>query len=226
MILDGYRPRAERFLRPWVRSLRRGGTSVRQVALFGAGVSVGWGALTAFVAGVDGSLGWVLVLLPLALLVRAGSEIAAAMLAAEETDGRGRDGVLRTTASLVSDAAIYLPIGFALPVGGWLVVPVVLVGMLCEMLVALAAGAGLPARRDGPFGAAERGLFLAVVAVLLGIGLTRPETWAPAALAIGTVLALVTFWNRATATLTPDRDAPAPETAVPQPAAGPDRPAH
>jgi NAD(P)-dependent dehydrogenase (short-subunit alcohol dehydrogenase family) len=52
MILDGYRPRAERFLRPWVRSLRRGGTSARQVALFGAGVSLGWGALTGFVAGV------------------------------------------------------------------------------------------------------------------------------------------------------------------------------
>lgn len=219
MILDGYRPRAERFLRPWVRSLRRGGTSARQVALFGAGVGIGWGALTAFVAGIEGPLGWVLVLLPLALLVRAGSEVAAAMLAADEADGSRRDAVLRTTASLVSDAAIYLPIGFAMPVGGWLVVPVVLIGMLCEMLVALAAGNGLPARRDGPFGAGERGLFLAVVAVLLGLGLTRPETWAPAALAIGTVLALVTFWNRASATLSPEPAAAAPP-------AGPDRAAH
>jgi CDP-diacylglycerol--glycerol-3-phosphate 3-phosphatidyltransferase len=117
------------------------------------------------------------------------------LLAREHRQQSRLGAVLNELGDVLSDAALYLPFALVPGVPATLVTLVVLAGVLVEMSGVLAVQVGAGRRYDGPLGKSDRAVLFAVVALLLGVGVT-PGLWLQLLLGLALLLSAWTLLRR------------------------------
>ncbi len=186
------KPAFQDLLRPVTRLLARIGITPNQVTVaamvlsFAVGGVVLWWHRTR----------WVLLLIPLALLVRMALNAIDGMLAREHHLTSKLGAILNEVGDVLSDMALYLPFAALPGVSGVLVVPVVLLAMVSEMTGVLAVQIGAQRRYDGPMGKSDRAVVFGLLAMMLGFG-AQPGRWLDVVLVFILALLVLTIFNRA-----------------------------
>jgi CDP-diacylglycerol--glycerol-3-phosphate 3-phosphatidyltransferase len=186
------KPAFQSVLRPVVRSLARAGVTPNQVTVAAVGVSFVAGAAIAWRPGET----WPLVVLPAALVVRMALNAVDGVLAREHGMTSRTGAVLNELGDVVSDAAMYLPLGLVDAVNAAWVVAAVVLGIVGEMAGVVAQVVGGERRDDGPMGKSDRALAFGLVSVALAAGVRRTRVF-DGVLAVVCVLLVVTIVNRA-----------------------------
>jgi CDP-diacylglycerol--glycerol-3-phosphate 3-phosphatidyltransferase len=139
---------------------------------------------------------WPLLLLPATLLVRMALNAIDGMMAREHAMKSRLGAILNELGDVLSDGALYLPLGRVPGVEIWLLAPAVLLAVASEMTGVLAVQIGAERRYDGPMGKSDRAFVFGLVGLLLGLGVT-PGRWLDYLLAAVLLLLAVTIVNRA-----------------------------
>ena len=182
----------QELLRPPTGFLARAGVTPNQVATatmvlsFAVGCAVVWWHQTR----------WVLLLIPLALLVRMALDAVADMLAREHHMTSNLGTMVKELGDVLSDTALYLPFAAIPGVSGMLVVPVVVLSLVSELTGVLAVQIGAPRRHDGPMRRNDRAVVFGLLATMLGLG-AHPGRWLNAVLVFVLALLVLTIVNRA-----------------------------
>jgi len=185
------KPAFQNLLRPVCRGLARMGITANHVTVIAVLLSVVLGAFVVFFPAAR----WPLLLIPAGLFVRMALNAIDGMLAREHDMKSALGGILNELGDVVSDAALYLPFALLPGVSAGLVVLVVLLGTFSEMAGVVAVQIGASRRYDGPMGKSDRAFAFGLLALLLGLGVTR-GWWLDAALSLVAVLLVVTCFNR------------------------------
>jgi len=160
------KPAFQGLLRPLCRVLARAGVSANQVTVAAVLLSAAAGSLIVW----QPAARWPLLLLPAVLLLRMALNALDGMLAREHGMKSALGGILNELGDVVSDAALYLPLGLVPGVEPWLVVAVALLAALTEMTGVVAVQVGASRRYDGPMGKSDRALVLGAAGLALGLG--------------------------------------------------------
>ena len=188
------KPAFQNILRPVVRSLARAGVTPNQVTV--AAMALSFGAGACIVAAPGGR--WPLFVLPAALLLRMALNAIDGVLAREYQLTSRAGAVLNEVGDVVSDAAMYLPLGFVEGLSASWVVVVVVLGIVSEMTGVVAQALMGERRYDGPMGKSDRAFVFGVLALALAVGVRR-GWYLDLVLAVNALLLVVTIMNRARA---------------------------
>ena len=186
------KPQFQNRLRPWVSVLANAGITANQVTVSAAMLSVFGGGFIA----VYHQYHWPLLLIPLVLFVRIALNAIDGMLAREHDMQTPLGAILNELGDVVSDIALYLPLGLVGGVSGSWIVAIVLLAIVSEMTGVLAAQIGAQRRYDGPMGKSDRAVVFGSIGLILGIGIPA-GTWLGVVLAATTLLLIATVINRA-----------------------------
>jgi CDP-diacylglycerol---glycerol-3-phosphate 3-phosphatidyltransferase len=185
------KPRFQSLLRPSTTWLAARGVTANQVTLAAALLSMMAGAAVAMSPNSPATL----LLVPGTLFVRMALNAIDGMLA-REFDMKSKLGaVLNEIGDVVSDAAIYLPLALVDGMPKALLISVVVLGIVGEMAGVVAIQVGAERRYDGPLGKSDRAFAFGLISFLLACGL-HPGPWLAVMLAIMTLLAALTIFNR------------------------------
>jgi CDP-diacylglycerol--glycerol-3-phosphate 3-phosphatidyltransferase len=190
------KPKFQKLLRPLCGVLARGGVTANQITVAAVLLSIALGLAIA----ASGGGSWSLLLMPPLLFLRMALNAIDGMLAREFGQKSRLGAVLNELGDVVSDAALYLPLGVIAGIPAVLVGAVVAIALITEMTGVVAVQIGASRRYDGPFGKSDRAVFFGVLALLLGLGVA-PGWWSAAALVLAGLAGLVTIVNRARAAL-------------------------
>ena len=196
MTLYDIKPAFQNLLRPACSALARAGITANQVTVAAMVLSILVGATLVFLH----DAGWVLLLVPVALLLRMALNAIDGMLAREHGMQSPLGGLLNELGDVVSDLALYLPFALIAGLSPAAVSATVVLAVLGEMTGIIAVQIGASRRYDGPMGKSDRALAFGLLAMLLGVGV-EPGAWANAGLWLVAILAAVTVLNRARAAL-------------------------
>jgi len=174
------KPAFQGLLRPLCRALARAGVTANQVTVAAALMSMAAGGLIAWRPAAR----WPLLLLPAVLLLRMALNALDGMLAREHAMKSALGGILNELGDVVSDAALYLPLGLVPGVAPALVVAAVVLAALTEMTGVVAVQIGASRRYDGPMGKSDRAVVFGAAGLALGLGV-------PAARFMNVLLALL-----------------------------------
>jgi len=188
--------RFQDLLRPPCRALARRGVTANQVTLAAMALSFASGGLVLLWPGER----WPLLVMPAALLARMALNAIDGMLAREHGMRSALGALLNELGDVLSDAALYLPLGVVPGLPARLIAPIVVLAIIVEMTGVVAAQIGAGRRYDGPMGKSDRAFAFGVVTLLLGAGVP-PGTWSDIVLAAIAVLLGATIVNRARAAL-------------------------
>lgn len=188
----GLKPAFQRLLRPACRWMAARGVTANQVTVLAAAISFLAGGVLWFTAGAR----WALLLIPVVLFVRMALNAIDGMLAREFGMKSALGAVLNEVGDVASDAALYLPFAAIPGVNGSLVALVAILAAISEMTGVVAVQIGASRRYDGPMGKSDRAFAFGLLATVLGAGAPR-GTWVTWALAVVTLLLVVTILNRA-----------------------------
>ena len=186
------KPRFQGLLRPLVTALAGAGVTANQVTLAAAALSL----LTGAAIYLWPATPRVLLLVPLALLLRMALNAVDGMLAREHNQKSRLGAMLNEVGDVVSDAALYLPFGMVSGLDLRLVVLAVVLAIIGEMTGVVAIQIGAARRYDGPMGKSDRAFWFGLLALLLGLG-AAPGWWSTALLGLITLLGGLTIVNRA-----------------------------
>ena len=133
--------------------------------------------------------------LPAVLFIRMALNAIDGMLAREFGMQSPLGGILNEMGDVVSDAVLYLPLGFHPSVPWWAIIAVVIMGVMVEMVGVVGVQVGASRRYDGPFGKSDRALAFGSLGLLFGLGISgqRWVFWFSVAAA---VLSALTVINR------------------------------
>jgi CDP-diacylglycerol---glycerol-3-phosphate 3-phosphatidyltransferase len=185
------KPRFQSLLRPLAPRLVRLGVTPNHIT---------WAALIGSIS--VGGLVWLagdraacLALLPAWLLVRMALNALDGMIAREYRMATSLGAALNELGDLLSDLALYLPLGRLRADAMWPVVAFVFGAMLTEFCGAL--GQALGGRRvyDGPMGKSDRAAFIGALALLTLAAPSLIGAW-PWIFTLAAPLSLLTCWNR------------------------------
>jgi len=197
MTIYDLKPAFQNLLRPLCNSLAKAGVTANQVTIAAAVMSVAVGLLFALFPTTQ----WAALLIPVALFIRMALNAIDGMLAREHDMRSDLGGLLNELGDVISDVALYLPFALVPGFSRVLVVTVVVLAMLTEMAGVVAVQIGASRRYDGPMGKSDRAFVFALLALLLGIGLSPEWWWADAGLILVAALAVLTVFNRSTRAL-------------------------
>jgi CDP-diacylglycerol--glycerol-3-phosphate 3-phosphatidyltransferase len=186
------KPRFQNRLRPWVNVLASAGITANQVTVTATMLSMAGGG---FIATYH-QHHWPLLFIPLILFVRMALNAIDGMLAREHDMQTPLGAILNELGDVVSDIALYLPLGLVGGVSGSWIVAIVLLAIVSEMTGVLAAQIGAQRRYDGPMGKSDRAVVFGSIGLILGIGIA-PGIWLDMVLGAVTLLLIVTVINRA-----------------------------
>ncbi|MGB0127551.1 MAG: CDP-alcohol phosphatidyltransferase family protein [Rhodocyclaceae bacterium] len=186
------KPRFQALLRPVTGGLARRGVTANQVTLFAMGLSVAAGAAIALFPEAR----TILLVIPLLLFVRMALNAVDGMLAREHDMKTPLGAVLNELGDVVSDAALYLPLGLIAGVPAGLVTAAVVLAVISEMTGVVGVQIGASRRYDGPMGKSDRAFVFGLIALLLGLGV-GPGPWLGILLVAVCGLLVVTILNRA-----------------------------
>ena len=196
MTIYDLKPAFQNLLRPACKVLARAGVTANQVTVAAVLLSIATGA--AVVVGHADRR--VLLLVPVALLIRMALNAIDGMLAREHGMQSALGGLLNELGDAISDIALYLPFALIARVSPVLVVATVLLAVLSEMTGVVAVQIGANRRYDGPMGKSDRAFAFGLLSVLIGLGV-EPGAWANAGLLFVAMLIATTIVNRARAAL-------------------------
>jgi CDP-diacylglycerol--glycerol-3-phosphate 3-phosphatidyltransferase len=184
------KPKFQSLLRPLTNFLARAGVTANDVTLFAIGLSFLTGGAILYFRSFR-----VFLLLPLILFVRMALNAIDGMLAREHNQKTPLGSILNELGDVLSDAALYLPLGTILPFDPLLVVLIVFLATVSEMTGVLGVQIGASRRYDGPMGKSDRAFVFGTLGLLLGLQLpvlpvVRPVLW------IVLLLLLLTILNR------------------------------
>ncbi len=190
------KPAFQALLRPLVAVLARAGVTANQITLSAILLS----AMVGYAIGCGPSASYLLLLLPMALLVRMGLNAIDGMLAREYHQASRLGAILNELGDVISDAAIYLPLALRAEFPAPLIVIVVTLSVMVEMTGVIGIQIGASRRYDGPMGKSDRAFVFGALGLLLGVGLPGGIwlSWAFIAVAL---LCAWTVVNRARAAL-------------------------
>lgn len=180
------KPAFQALLRPGVAALARAGVSANQVTVTACLVSIGIGALLAFVPERNG----LFALVPLWMLLRMAMNAIDGMLAREFDQKTPLGAYLNELSDVVSDAALFLPFGL-IPGSSMTAVAVVMVlAATSELAGTVAVMTGASRRYDGPLGKSDRAFVFGLLGLLVawGVPLAGWLDWVWAAVALLTAL--------------------------------------
>jgi CDP-diacylglycerol--glycerol-3-phosphate 3-phosphatidyltransferase len=196
MTIYDLKPAFQSLLRPACNVLAKSGATANEVTIAAMLLSITAGA--AVVIGHADRR--VLLLVPVALLIRMALNAIDGMLAREHDMQSALGGLLNELGDVISDIALYSPFALVAGVSPVLVTATVLLAVLSEMTGVVAVQVGASRRYDGPMGKSDRAFAFGLLAVLLGLGL-EPGAWANALLLLVAMLIVTTIVNRARAAL-------------------------
>lgn len=185
------KPAFQNLLRPLLARLAGAGITPNQITWAALLLSVATGAAIALTGGAT----WVLLSMPLVLFARMALNALDGMLAKEYQQQSRAGAMLNEMGDVVSDAALYLPLGLLAGLSGVLVTLLVLVGVFAEMAGVLGAAMGGTRRYDGPMGKSDRAVVFGLIAFLLGLGFA-PAIWLDGLLGLAVLLGSWTVINR------------------------------
>jgi len=185
------KPRFQRLLRPLVARLAAAGITPNQITVLAFLLSLLTGCLLFW----RPESAWPLLLIPPVLFVRMALNAIDGMLAREHDLRTPLGALLNEVGDVLSDAALYLPLGVVPGVNGTAVAVFVVLAVVTELAGAVAVQIGASRRYDGPLGKSDRAFAVGVITLLLGLGLT-PGGWLTAVWALLSLLLLVTIVNR------------------------------
>lgn len=186
------KPRFQALLRPLVKSLAEVGVTANHVTVAAVILSFVAGALIA----AEPESKWPLLLMPLALFLRMALNAVDGMLAREHGMKSSLGAILNEVGDVLSDTALYLPLGLVPGVNAVWIVVIVILAIVSEMTGVIAVQIGTQRRYDGPMGKSDRAFVFGVLGLLLGIGV-KLDYWIDALLVITVFLLIVTIFNRA-----------------------------
>jgi CDP-diacylglycerol--glycerol-3-phosphate 3-phosphatidyltransferase len=196
MTLYAIKPAFQNLLRPACRALAKAGVTANQVTITAMLLSLATGGTLVILYETP----WVLLLVPATLLVRMALNAIDGMLAREHDMQSPLGGLLNELGDVVSDFALYAPLGLIAGVSAVAVNVAVVLAVLSEMTGVVAVQISASRRYDGPMGKSDRAFAFGLLAVLLGFGLDA-GAWANIFVAIVALLIAITIFNRARASL-------------------------
>ena len=164
-----------------------------QWGMLGLAAGVG-GLLLATPVLLPGRYG-VLLLLPMALAVRAAALAVADLLARDHPDLPPRDPAAREVTDAGAEVLLYLPLAAYPGVAAAPVVLLVVLGLLAEIAGLAPLLRGGERRRDGPMGMHDRAIVFAIAGLILALD-PRSAAWLTWLLLPATALAVVTLVAR------------------------------
>jgi CDP-diacylglycerol--glycerol-3-phosphate 3-phosphatidyltransferase len=185
------KPKFQALLRPMTRGLAAAGVTANQVTIAAALLSLAAGAAIACWPDQD----WPLLLLPGMLFVRMALNAIDGMLAREHHMKSNLGAILNELGDVVSDSALYLPLGLVPGFSPPLVVVLVILAVISEMTGVLGIQIGGRRRYEGPLGKSDRAFVFGLLGLLLGCGVER-GWWLDLVLIAMNVLAVATVVNR------------------------------
>lgn len=185
------KPIFQGLLRPAVRRLAGTGITPNQVTLATILLSLAGGGCVLALP----DEGWPLLLVPLVLSLRVAFNHVDGMLACEHDMRTPLGAMLNELADVISDAALYLPLALVPGVPAVLLVPVVVLGILAEMIGVVATVIGADRREDGPMSKKPRGLVIGGAALAIGLG-APPGPWLHGLFLVTLPLQILTIFNR------------------------------
>ena len=190
------KPAFQSLLRPIVGALVGAGITPNHLTLAAVVGSIGVGmALLGAYANPR-----LVLLLPVWLFLRMALNAMDGMAAREHGKISRLGGALNEVGDVVSDAALYLPLGTLGPAHLWPAVMFTLVAVLSEFCGVLGVVLGGTRRYDGPMGKSDRAFVIGALGLVSGIVPSTLEWW-PVVLWLGAGLGVLTCWNRVARTL-------------------------
>lgn len=186
------KPRFQALLRPLVQLLAAGGVTANHVTIAAAALSFFLGALIF----LNPQSRLPLLLMPVALFIRMALNAIDGMLAREHAMKTSLGAFLNELGDVLSDSALYLPLGFVPGVNATWVVLVALLAIVSEMTGVIAVQISAQRRYDGPMGKSDRAFVFGVSCLLLGIGIDA-GAWFDGVMMLTGGLLVVTIVNRA-----------------------------
>lgn len=186
------KPAFQNLLRPLTRGLATADVTANQVTLAALVFSCLAGAVIVWQP-LNQSL---LLLLPLTLFIRMALNAIDGMLAREHNMKTRLGAVLNELGDVISDIALYLPLGLVPAFNLWLVVGLVILAVMVEMTGVVAVQIGAARNYAGPMGKSDRAFAFGLLALLLGLGIPGGP-WVTAALSVMLLLSAFTIYNRA-----------------------------
>lgn len=190
------KPKFQALLRPITRRLAAVGVTANQVTAIAAIMSVAVGGIIAFRPYQN----WPLLLLPGVLLVRMALNAIDGMLAREHGMKTNLGAILNEVSDVISDAALYLPLGVVPGFSASLVVVFTVLAIVGEMTGIMGVQISGNRQYGGPLGKSDRAFVIGLLGLLLGCGLARGR-WLDIVLGLLIVLSALTIVNRARAAL-------------------------
>jgi CDP-diacylglycerol--glycerol-3-phosphate 3-phosphatidyltransferase len=190
------KPAFQNLLRPLVNLLAKAGITANQFTLAAIALSCLIGGIIA----IEHQLKWLLLLVPLALLLRMALNAIDGMLAREHDLKTPLGAILNELGDVCSDAAIYLPFSLISGVSGILVVPVVTLSIISEIAGILGVMVGGKRQYDGPMGKSDRAFTFSLISLLIALGIT-PGLWLDLVWIVMMGLLSWTIANRISSTL-------------------------
>jgi CDP-diacylglycerol--glycerol-3-phosphate 3-phosphatidyltransferase len=160
------KPKFQTLLRPGVRSMADTGVTASQVTVLAALLSVAYGVLLFYYPNR-----WVLLGLPVLLFFRMALNAVDGMLAREFNQKSKLGAFLNELGDVVSDTALYLPLGLLPGVSFGLAFTFAFLAILSEFTGVLALMVGSERRYEGPMGKSDRAALIGIGSFLLGIHL-------------------------------------------------------
>ena len=186
------KPRFQGLLRPLVRRLARARVTPNHVTISALLGSLAVGAL---LCGHWGSR-LTFALLPAWLFVRMALNAIDGMLAREHALTSTLGAVLNEVGDVVSDAALYLPLGVLVPDALWAAIAFAFAGVLTEVVGIHAQALGAGRRYDGPMGKSDRAFVVGALGLVAAFAPDTTNAWRYV-LGAGALLGIVTCVRRA-----------------------------
>jgi CDP-diacylglycerol--glycerol-3-phosphate 3-phosphatidyltransferase len=186
------KPAFQNLLRPLTRGLAAAGITANQVTLAALVFSCLAGAVIIWQP-LNRSL---LLLIPLTLFLRMALNAIDGMLAREHNMKTRLGAVLNELSDVISDTALYLPLGLVPAFNHWLIVGLVILAVMGEMMGVVAIQIGASRNYAGPMGKSDRAFAFGLLALLLGLG-TPEGAWVSGVLSVMLLLSAFTIYNRA-----------------------------
>ena len=184
------KPRFQRLLSPFLRTLAGAGITPNQVTLAACALSVTYGIALA-VAPHKRALLWGM---PLLLLLRMALNAIDGMLANATASKTRLGALLNESCDQCSDVALYLPFALLPGLSSTLTVLVVVAGLLAEFSGVLVVTIGAPRGFEGPMGKSDRAFGFGLLSVLLATN--AAAFWFKALLSTMLALSAWTVANR------------------------------
>ena len=196
------KPRFQALLRPLIASLAARGWTPNRVTLLALALSLVVGGVIQFAPERRAAL----LLLPIWLFLRMALNAIDGMMARELNMKTTLGAVLNEVGDVVSDLALYLPLGMVQPPSRWFVIAFAFGAVLTEFCGVLGQALGARRHYEGPMGKSDRAFFVGALGLVTPLVPGLFSLW-PGLFAAAGALTILTCFKRLSGALSELRQA-------------------